>query len=199
LGSGSSVLGFIALCTLVLAGGCSERRAETPVAVVSGSDRLISAAGISSIRLGETLDQSRRSNPAATFARATDGDGAALVGVNLPGGDGLSLWAGEDDPGQPIDRTKPIETIEVFTAAFHTTEGIHVGMLVTDVERRFGPVRQVTLSEIEQRQYVEFARQPAFLTFRLDYTGIFVPGAHETTRFEPGAKIFSIAVSMPNR
>lgn len=72
-------------------------------------------------------------------------------------------------------------------------------MLVTDVERRFGPVRQVTLSEIEQRQYVEFARQPAFLTFRLDYTGIFVPGAHETTRFEPGAKIFSIAVSMPNR
>ena len=42
---------------------------------------------------------------------------------------------------------------------------------------------------------IVFERQPAYLTLRLDYTGISPEGQRRTTRFEPGAKIYSITVS----
>jgi hypothetical protein len=105
------------------------------------------------------------------------------------------VWAEEDDPATPIDWSKRIVTIETFSAAFHTSEGIHPGSLVTDAARFFGPVRQIVKSEIEGREYITFARQPRALTFRLDYTGIFSPGLRHTTAFAPGAKIWSIALS----
>ena len=47
---------------------------------------------------------------------------------------------------------------------------------MTDVEGVFGQTKEIVKSEIESREYIEFEMQPAYLTFRLDYTGIFSAG-----------------------
>jgi hypothetical protein len=59
----------------------------------------------------------------------------------------------------------------------------------------YGRVERIVRSEIESRAYIRFARQPAGLLFRLDYTGVFPPDSWETTEFDPGGRIYSIAVS----
>jgi hypothetical protein len=156
---------------------------------------LITASAMGKVRLRMTLDEAQRVLPGASFSRASDGDGAALVEIALGQDTSLSVWADEDDPATPIDWSKPIVTIETFSAALHTREGIHPGSLVTEAARFFGPVREIVKSEIESREYVTFARQPRALTFGLDYTGIFSPGLRQTTSFAPGATIWSIAIS----
>jgi hypothetical protein len=160
---------------------------------------VISASGIGPVRLGMTLDEARGAVRAAAFRRASDGDGAALVEVALAHDATMMLWADEDDADAAIDWSKRIVNIETFSAAFHTSAGIHPGSLVADVERAYGRTRAITLSEIESRQYIEFEAQPAWLTFRLDYTGIF-DGENRTTKaYSPGAKIHSIAIASPPR
>ena len=156
---------------------------------------LITPSAMGHVRLRMTLEEARQAVPVASFNRTTDGDGAALVEISFGQDSSLSVWAEEDDPATPIDWSKRIVTIETFSAAFHTREGIHPGSLVTEAVRIFGPVREITKSEIESREYVTFARQPRELTFRLDYTGIFSTASRRTTEFEPGAKIWSIAIS----
>jgi hypothetical protein len=168
--------------------------AVQPATGKADDSRLITVSEIGRLRLGMTLDQARAALPTASFARTSDGDGAALVQVALGKDDSLIVWAEEDDPATSIDWSKKIITIETFSATFHTREGVHPGSLVRDVIKLFGPVREIVESEIEARQYITFAGQPQGLTFRLDYTGIFA-GTRRTTRFAPSAKILSIAIS----
>jgi hypothetical protein len=144
-----------------------------------------------------TLDEARRALPGATFQRRSDGEGVALVSVALAPDATVVLWADEDDTGAAIDWSKRIENIETFDAAFRTSAGVHPGSLVTDVERIYAATKVITLSEIEARHYIEFEAQPAWLTFRLDYTGIFEGESRRTTAYAPGAKIYSISVASP--
>jgi hypothetical protein len=169
--------------------------AVQPAARDDTDNHLITASAMGHVRLRTTLDEARRALPAASFARTSDGDGAALVEITFGKDDSLTVWAEEDDAASPIDWSKRIVTIETFSAAFHTREGVHPGSSVTEVIKLFGSIREIVESEIEARQYVTFARQPQSLTFRLDYTGIFSPGIRRTTRFAPNAKIWSIAIT----
>lgn len=197
-----------ALVMLAVAGACGQgdpqvsaedtQRDDTS-AVSSNSampdSYLISSAGIGAVRLAMTLDEARRAMPAGSFARTSDGDGVALVEVTLAPDTSLVLFAEEDDAEAPIDWTKEIRRIETFSAAFHTTDGVRPGALVRDVEGVLGKTREIVKSEIESREFIEFERQPAFLTFRLDYTGVFSGEARTTREYKPEAKILSIAVS----
>jgi hypothetical protein len=133
----------------------------------------ITVSAMGQPRLNMTLDEARRALMPASFARASDATGAALFEVTFGKGDSLTLWADEDDPAAPIDWSKRIVTIETFSAAFHTREGVHPGSLVNDVMTSFGPVREIVKSEIESRQYITFTRQPKAFTFRLNDRGIF--------------------------
>jgi hypothetical protein len=162
----------------------------------SRSDRhLITGAAMGRVRLNMTLDEARRLLPAASFARTSDGDRAALVEVALGQDVSLILRANEDDADAPIDWAKRIVAIETFSAAFHTREGVGPGSLVGNVIEIDGPVREIVESEIESRQYITFDRQPKGLRLRLDYTGIFTSGERRTTRYQPDAKILSVAIS----
>ncbi|HEY0997306.1 MAG TPA: hypothetical protein VGD77_15025 [Gemmatimonadaceae bacterium] len=117
-----------------------------------------------------------------------------LVDVALPTGGSLSVYAGEERPGA-IDWSKRIQHLETFDSTLVTVEGVHVGSLVSDVEKVYGKVTSIDLSEIESRQYVSFERQPAGIQFRIDYTGEFPEGERRTTRYRSGARIYSISVS----
>jgi hypothetical protein len=199
-----STLAVIALCVyahppqLAAVRGADARSGEGQGARRDAPDadtHVITASAMGHVRLGMTIDDARRTLPGASFRRTSDGDGAALVEIALGREAALSVWADEDDPATPIDWSRPIVTIETFSAAFHTREGIHPGSLVTEAARFFGPVSEIVKSEIESREYVTFSRQPKTLIFRLDYAGIFNPGRRQTTSFAPGARIHSIAIS----
>ena len=160
---------------------------------------LISTTGVGPIRLGMTLDEARKAIPRATFKRTSDGDGAALVEVAFAPDSAIVLYADEGDAEAAIDWSKHITNIETSSTAFHTSAGVRPGALVTEVERVYGKTRLVTLSEIESRQYIEFETQPAELTLRLDYTGVFKGDERTTKATRSGARIWSISVSAPRR
>jgi hypothetical protein len=133
--------------------------------------------------------------PDATFSRTSDGEGVALIEVKVGGARMMTLYAGEDGPGPALDRGKRIEHIETFSTTCSTAQGIRPGMRISDAEKILGKVSAISKSEIESREFIEFAGQPGRLTIRLDYTGIFGPDSAETTRFEPEARILSIAIA----
>lgn len=144
-----------------------------------------------------TLDQARTALPAAKFRRTSDGEGVALVEV-IVGADTSAtviLHAGEEDAEASIDWSRKIDLIETYSAAFRTAEGVRVGSLVADVERIYGATREITLSEIESRQFIEFENQPPWISFRLDYSGRFSGGSRTTKTYAPGARIHSISLS----
>lgn len=167
---------------------------KTPAQSRKAADCLISADGIGGIRLGMTIDEARRAVAGAEFKRASDGDGAALVAVVLGADASVSISADEDDPDAPIDWSKTIRVIETFSPSCHTGDDVRPGMLVLEVEKVFGPVKQIMKSEIESREYITFERQPENLIMRLDDTGEFPQGSRVTQRFSAGAKLLSIAV-----
>jgi hypothetical protein len=161
--------------------------------------RVVSESAVGAVRLGMTLAELRRSLPRANFKRASDGDGAALVQVTISTNDSVIVSADEADPAAPIAWSKSIKTIETFSPAFHTQAGVHPGSSVAEVEKVYGKVVRIEQSEIESREFITFENQPAGLTFRLNYTGRFPPGAHTTTQFARDAEIFSISISSYSR
>ena len=204
--------GLETLLVLAVALGCASPDARLPAAAGRGGStpagpsaveqadaQLISSAGMGPIRLSMTIGEAMRTLPAATFARISDGDGLALVQVTFGADTALTLYADEDDAEAPIDTSKRISRIETFSAAFHTVEGVRPGALVTEVEALFGKTREIVKSEIESREFIDFEKQPAFLTLRLDYTGLFAEGANRTKEYKAEARILSIAVSSMNR
>jgi hypothetical protein len=156
---------------------------------------LVSSTGVGAVRLGMTLDQARRALPKARFERTSDAAGAPLVRLTLESGARMLLWADEIDQTDPIDWSRAIATIEVSSAEFHTREGLHPGSPVEDVAVAYGSVTEIEKSDFEGRQFIEFQKQPAEFTFRLNDTGLFHGDSRSTTTFSPGAKILSIAVS----
>lgn len=172
-----------------------NRRQQTTTSPIHKGSHLISVSGMGRLRLGMTLAEARRTHPTARFTRTSDGDGAALVEVSVAPNESLILSTHEEDPELPIDWSKKIRSIETFSSAFYTVGNVRAGSLVTDVERVYGDTKEIVRSEIESREYIEFERQPAYLTLRLNYTGIFSAGERTTMRFQPGAKILSITVS----
>lgn len=188
---------FLAAATLGCGTG-SDRDEDTardvPATTVATAPAcLVDSTGIGGARLGATLDDARRALPRARLERTEDGDGAQLVAVMVDTVRLMILNALEDDT--TLDWSKPIHSIETFHPTCRTASGVHPGALVTDVAATLGSVVAIVESEIESRQYVTFARQPAWMTLRLDYSGIFPEGQRQTTEHRPDARIFSIAVS----
>jgi hypothetical protein len=142
-----------------------------------------------------TLSAAKDSLPAAVFSRTSDGEGVALVEVKLGSEQLMVLYAGEEDPASPVDMKKRVEHIETFNSGCNTLNEVHPGMLVADAEKILGKTTGITKSENEKREFLHLENQPAWLTMRIDNTGIFDGSSSETTRFAPTAKILSISIS----
>jgi hypothetical protein len=142
-----------------------------------------------------TVDQARRASPGCSFSRDTDGDGAALIGVKCGDKDVMSLSTGEDDAGSPVDWKRRIEFIEVWDSRFKTPDGIKVGISLKNAEKILGRVKNISLSEIESREYVTFTRVRKGITYRT-YGGVYPPGKRRTTKYSPDSEIHSVQISI---
>src|SRR5258705_6119002 len=164
---------YVVLLVAVGVLACGQRTNQTPAEGAANERRdngngptspvptdpdmhVVSKSGMGSIRLQMTLEEARRALPVAKFERTSDGDGASLVEVTVAPDESMILWADEDDPGDPIDWSKKINTIETFSPVFHTVEGVHPGSLVTGVEMAFGKIKEIEKSGIESREYITF-------------------------------------------
>lgn len=168
--------------------------ASSGASAIDPGSCVISDAGIGPVRLGMTLREAKRAFPHAALTRTSDAEGVAFVSVVAGKDELMTLYANEDDADKPIDWSKKIASIETFHPGCVTAGGVHPGMPVRQAEKKLGKVARIVQSEIESREYLYFSRQPGNLIFRLDYTGIFPEGRHETEKFSAGAKILSITV-----
>ena len=102
-----------------------------------------------------------------------------MVDVSVGSDQMIVAYAGEDDAESPVDSTKPIKQLETFSDKCVTASGVHPGMLVSDAEKIMGKTKSVATSEIESREYIEFEKQPVWMTIRLG----------------PESKLLSIAIA----
>jgi TPR repeat protein len=159
--------------------------------------RLITATRIGPVKLGMRLGEAKNALPAtAKFARTENAEGLALIAVRLGDEVLMILYAGEEHEDSPIEWSKRIENIETFDPECHTAEGVHPYSLVRDVEKVYGKTKQIMVSEIESREFIDFKNQPKHFLIRSDYIGIFpTDSARYTTKFKPDGEILSIAIS----
>lgn len=146
------------------------------------------------IKLGMTVSQASRVLKRCRFARTSDGEGVALIGVRCQGRRVMSLYAGEEDRDTKINWKRRIELIEVWDRRFKTADGVHPEMYLRIAEKILGKVRQIVITEIESREFVTFRKIRKGIGYRT-YGGIYTRPNVTTTKYEPGSRIFSIQIS----
>lgn len=166
---------------------------------------LITENAAGTVKLGMTVKEVRTAVNPMVVSRTSDGEGVALIGVNLNDqqAQGLSedekmvmvIYADEEDAQAPINEYARISNIEVWDKTYKTDKGVHVGMLLKDVENIYGKLTEVLRSEIESREYATFSNQPSGITFRVSYdAGKYVNGQNTSTGYNEGAYIYSISI-----
>ena len=162
------------------------------------SNRLITRRAAGPVRLGMTIGEVRRSWPGVVLQRTSDGEGLALIAVTKSNDTLMTLYAGETNPEARINQRARIEHIEVLDKSFHTEADVHPKMQLRDVAQKYGKLREVTMTEIESREFATFARQPAGIHLRVmaedGLAGVYDEGKNTTTRYSPSAYVFSISI-----
>jgi len=196
---------LILLSVLVLAGATTIQGRAAETSKASGAKKLSSPAtlitknSVGPIRLGMSVAQARKAVPKLKFARTTDGEGMALIEVKGGETADMVLYAGEDDAEGPIHENAKIQLIKVFGQAYKTANGVHPGMPLREVEKKYGKLTNISMSEIESREYAEFARQPAGLLFQvglpeIGIAGKYPEGKRETAVYVPSAVVTNIEI-----
>lgn len=167
--------------------------------------KLITENVAGKVQLGWTVKEVRTAVNPMLLSRTRDGEGVALIAVilNDQQAQGLSedekmvmtLYADEEDAQAPINENARISNIEVWDKTYKTEKGIHVGMLLKDVESIYGKVKEILRSEIESREYATFSNQPEGISFRVNYdAGKYSNGQNTSTVYNEGATIYSISI-----
>ncbi len=165
----------------------------------NAQSNLITANSAGKVKMGMTVAEARKAVAPLKLERTSDGEGVALIAVVRGDGNVMTLYAGEEDATAQLNEKARIEQIWVWDRSFKTAEGVHPEMSLAEAGKKYGGVREVTLTEIESREFAKFKNHPEGIEFRLvgkdDYAGVYPPNADRTTSFNPGAYIFSINVT----
>ena len=153
----------------------------------------ITPEGIGGVKLGQTLAQVKRAFPHMKVRSEPDADSGEMW--RLPVAPNAVVYAHVEE-----GRRGRIDALETFSAACQTQDGVRPTMRLTQVAQKWGRLRNITMSEIEMRQFAQFARQPARIGLRVE-GGDF--GTQEvdvelplnTSKASPGAKVLSIQIA----
>ncbi len=152
----------------------------------------IHANGMGGVKIGQTLSQVKRQFPQARFSATRDAEGALFTAIQFNRQTEILAHIDED--------TGKIDFLETFSAACKTADGIHPKMPLREVVKRWGSLKQITMSEIEMRQFAEFPRQAKWLTVRVDGGDFSAVGDDLTLplltrKFSRHAKVLSLVVA----
>lgn len=153
------------------------------------------------VKLGMTIAQAEAALPGFTFKRTSDGEGVAWVEVSKGSDAQMYLYAGEEDPEAAINKDAAIQYISVVGKGFRTAKGVAPGMTLSEAEKHLGKVKEITMSEIESREYATFGDESSEISYRLqnenNTAGNYSNGERTTSKFNPGTSIYSIDISAP--
>jgi len=182
-----------------------------PVQSQTSSAGLITETSVGPVRLGMTVAQARTALPGLALGRTTDGEGIALIAVKRGATTLMTLYAGERNPASPIDERAVIEFVEAQSAGYRTAAGVYPTMPLRDAERKYGKLEEITLSEIEAREYATFANQPAGIRLRVradngttissgaprpfSMVGSYADGQMRANSYTPSSYVFGISIS----
>jgi hypothetical protein len=167
------------------------------------SGLLITNKSVGPVRLGMTVSEARKALSGFTLHRTSDGEGLALIAVRRGKQTVMTFYAGEENPKARINEKAKIEFIEVWDASYKTAGGVHPKMQLSEVEKKYGKFTEITMSEIEAREYASFANMPKGITLRAigqsGMAGIYPDNDRRATRYDPSAYLFSISINgLPN-
>jgi hypothetical protein len=168
--------------------------------VLLSPDHLITKNSAGPVRLGMTVAQARKALPKQKFSRTADGEGLALIEVKSGETLEMILYAGEDNAESPINEKARVQAISVFGERYMTAEGVHPGMPLRDVEKKYGKLTGISMSEIEMREYAEFSKKPASMLLKvglpeIGIAGKYAEGKRETKTYFPSAVVTDIEIS----
>ena len=121
----------------------------------------ITPEGIGGVKLGQTLAQVKRAFPHMKVRSESDAEGVEMW--RLPVAPNAVVYAHVEE-----GRRGRIDFLETFSAACRTKDGVHPAMRLTQVAQKWGRLNHITMSEIEMRQFAQFARQPARIGLRVE-------------------------------
>ena len=163
-------------------------------ALAAQTDKTITAGSVGPLKIGMLVSEAQKAMPNAKFERTSDGDGVALIAVKIDGKEIMSLYAGEEDSEKPINLSGIVEQIEVWDGSYKVAPGVGTGVLVANASSIYGGIKEIIVTEIEAREYVDFNNGPKGISFRIDYSGIYKAGEVSTKDYKKGAKIMSVIV-----
>ncbi|MEZ5343939.1 MAG: hypothetical protein R2681_00145 [Pyrinomonadaceae bacterium] len=163
-----------------------------------GQNYLITSDSIGDVKIGMTVAEVRQTLKPIILSRTSDGDGAALIEVKRGEEILMNLYAGEEDSEAPVDDKAVVEFIETWNPDFRTSEGIRPRTKLSELEKQYGAVKEIIISEIEAREFADFERQPDGIQFRamndFGMAGIYEKDEMTTTKYDPAAFVGSIQV-----
>ena len=153
----------------------------------------ITPEGIGGVKLGQTLAQVKRAFPHMKVRSEADAEGVEMW--RLPVAPNAVVYAHVEE-----GRRGRIDFLETFSAACQTQDGVHPAMRLTQVAQKWGRLNHITMSEIEMRQFAQFARQPARIGLRVEGGDFGTQAADtelplNTSKASPGAKVLSIQIA----
>jgi hypothetical protein len=164
------------------------------LASAQSSGCLIQADSVGPVHNGMTVAQVRQTLRGVTLRASQDGDGLPVMQVVRNGLHTMDLYVGAD--GALAERSK-IDMIRVFDAACATRDGVHPGMPLAEVVKRYGRLKRLMVTEIESREYADFEKLPSWLLIQVGngQAGIYPQGKRCTSNYSSSAHIASLWVS----
>ena len=153
----------------------------------------ITPEGIGGVKLGQTLAQVKRAFPHMKVRSESDAEGVEMW--RLPVAPNAVVYAHVEE-----GRRGRIDFLETFSAACQTQDGVRPAMRLTQVAQKWGRLNHITMSEIEMRQFAQFARQPARIGLRVEGGDFGTQAADaelplSTSKASPSAKVLSIQIA----
>jgi hypothetical protein len=141
-----------------------------------------------------TIRQARAAMAGTLFKLSEDTDQLAIYIVTRGGVRILDIYPNQDEK---VDDNNKAELLRVYDPNCATAEGVHPGMPLSEVEQKYGKLKQLVQSEAEPLEAAEFAKQPSWLEIQTGKgeAGIYPKGKRCAPRYVPTAKIESLWVS----
>ena len=159
----------------------------------------VTQRAIGGVRLGMTTKQVKQAFPKAKIKRISDGEGVALISILLQ--PKVEIWAhaDEEDADKPINFNKKITWLSSSSPACKTATGVHTGMKLAEVEKRYGKFLKIQRSEIEAREFAYFQKQPKWVEIQVESgSGAFPENASlaaTTRRYTKNAVVEQLSIA----
>lgn len=154
---------------------------------------LITRNSVGQVSLGMTMKQAFEVLQPDRYERSGSGDSGFHTYIkeieNI-----LFSMSSDSDQNYFINPYAKIEYISIFNEKYQTNDGVHAGMLLKDVEKKWGKLKEIVISDANSAQYAYFEKAPNGLSICV-HGGTFQEGFRRTSKYEKNAKIHCIGIS----